>query len=94
MEEAKTETGASSVSKNAGGPFRFWRGVFSESDGSPSFSRIASGLSVMFSLGWVTHLVVTNHALPDLGGVALLSGTLYGVNKFSGAVGSFGRNPQ
>ncbi len=58
----------------------FWKGVFSETDGTPSFSRVATGFIVAFSLGWVTHLVWHNHSLPDFAGLALFIGTLYGAN--------------
>jgi len=68
----------------------FWRGVFSESDGTPSFSRVATAVIVGFSMGWVTALVRMNHQLPDFGGLVLLIGALYGVNKFSGAIGPRG----
>ncbi len=64
----------------------FWRGVFSEPDGTPSFSRVATGLIVAFALGWVTSLVRTNHALPDFGGLVLFISALYGVNKIGAAV--------
>jgi len=64
----------------------FWRSVFSEPDGTPSFSRVATAVIVAFSMGWVTALVRLNHQLPDFGGLVLLIGTLYGVNKFSGAL--------
>ncbi len=64
----------------------FWHEVFSEPDGTPSFSRVATGLIVMFSLGWVTALVRTNHSLPDFGGLVLFIGALYGVNKIGAAV--------
>lgn len=64
----------------------FWRRVFSEPDGTPSFSRVATGLIVAFSLGWVTSLVRMNHALPDFGGLVLFIGALYGVNKIGAAV--------
>jgi ABC-type uncharacterized transport system permease subunit len=66
-------------------PPPFWRSVFSESDGTPSFSRVATAVIVGFSMGWVTALVRLNHQLPDFGGLVLLIGTLYGVNKVSGA---------
>lgn len=69
----------------------FWRGVFSESDGSPSFSRVGSGLIVAFAMGWVTHLVWHNNSLPDFAGLALIIGTLYGLNK---AAGAFGKKDQ
>lgn len=64
----------------------FWRSVFSESDGTPSFSRVGTGVIVAFAMGWVTALVRMNHQLPDFGGLVLLIGTLYGVNKVSAAV--------
>jgi hypothetical protein len=64
----------------------FWRGVFCEADGTPSFSRVATGLIVAFALGWVTHLVWHNNALPDFGGLVMFIGALYGVNKISAAV--------
>ena len=65
----------------------FWRGVFSEPDGTPSFSRVATAVIVGFAVGWVTALVRANHQLPDFGGLVLLIGALYGVNKFSGSIG-------
>jgi hypothetical protein len=64
----------------------FWRSVFSEPDGTPSFSRVATAVIVGFSMGWVTALVRLNHQLPDFGGLVLLIGALYGVNKVSAAV--------
>ena len=68
-------------------PSNFWRGVFSESDGTPSFSRVATAVIVGFSMGWITALVRMNRQLPDFGGLVLLIGVLYGVNKAAGAVG-------
>jgi hypothetical protein len=62
----------------------FWKGVFSDG-GQPSFSRVATGMSVAFSLGWVTHLVWHNHALPDFLGLCAFIGTLYGINAAKGA---------
>ena len=66
----------------------FWRGVFSEPDGTPSFSRVATAVIVAFTMGWVTALVRVNHQLPEFGGLVLLIGALYGVNKVSAAMGS------
>jgi hypothetical protein len=57
----------------------FIMGVFSDS-GQPSFSRVATGLIVAFSCGWVTHIVWHSHTLPDFAGLALFIGTLYGAN--------------
>jgi hypothetical protein len=64
----------------------FWKGVFSEVDGTPSFSRVSTGLIVSFACGWVTAIVRHNHALPDLAGLALFVGTLYGANVIKNAV--------
>jgi|ERR1700683_941323 len=66
---------------------KFWRGVFSEADGSPSFSRVATAVAVAFAVGWTTALVRQNHALPDFGGMTCFVGTLYGVNKLASAFG-------
>jgi len=63
----------------------FWRGVFSDGD-QPSFSRVASGLIVAFSCGWVSHIVWHNHSLPDFAGLALFIGTLYGLNRATAAL--------
>lgn len=60
----------------------FWRGVFSDGN-QPSFSRVATGLIVAFSCGWVSHIVWHNHSLPDFAGLALFVGTLYGLNRAS-----------
>lgn len=65
----------------------FWRGVFSETDGTPSFSRIATAVFVAFSVGWITALVERTHSLPDFAGLSCFVGTLYGVNKISNAFG-------
>lgn len=62
----------------------FWRGVFSESDGTPSFSRVATGIMVGFACGWISCLVWRNHSLPELGGLALFITVLYGANKAAG----------
>jgi len=64
----------------------FWKKVFSESDGTPSFSRVASGFLVCFAAGWVTHLVWHNHVLPEFAGLSLFIGTLYGANKIGNAI--------
>jgi hypothetical protein len=72
--------------KGVGG---FWRGVFSENDGTPSSTRIFTGLAVAFSLGWVTHLVSKNNALPDFMGLCLFIGTLYGLNAGKNAFSDY-----
>jgi hypothetical protein len=62
----------------------FLRGIFCEEDGSPSFSRLATGFMLAFELGWVTDIVIRTHALPDFAGLALFIGTLYGTNRLAG----------
>ena len=64
----------------------FWTWVFCETDGTPSFARVFTGLIVGFALGWATHLVIHNHALPDFAGLALFVSVLYGANKFSAVI--------
>jgi hypothetical protein len=59
----------------------FWAWVFSEADGTPSFSRVATGIIVAFALGWVSHIVARTHVLPDFAGLALFVTVLYGANK-------------
>lgn len=58
----------------------FIRGVFSESDGTPSSTRIYTGFAVAAALYWITYLVRKNASLPDFMGVSLFIGTLYGLN--------------
>lgn len=63
----------------------FLAGMFSEPTGEPSFSRVASGLVLFASLGWISYVVFKNHGLPDFTGVTAYStyllGSLYGINK-------------
>lgn len=68
---------------------KFLKSTFSEADGSASASRVLAGSTILATLGWVTYLVILNHALPDLGGPAMFvtSGfSGYGVNKISVAM--------
>ncbi len=67
------------------GFFKFLGGAFSELNGCPSFSRLATGAIVAFSLFWVTWIVVHSSQLPDLSELALFITTLYGTNKLSSA---------
>jgi len=65
----------------------FWKGAFSESDGTGSTSRILSTIIVVAALTWVTIVVLHTKAIPELGSVAAFVssavGVLYGVNKIS-----------
>lgn len=65
----------------------FWRGVFSESDGTPSFARIATGFVLCFACGWVTAIVAHKFELPDFMGLVAFIGVLYGLNKAKEAIG-------
>jgi hypothetical protein len=64
----------------------FWRGVFSEADGTPSFARVATAVTLAFALGWVTAIVARTHQLPDFSGLVAFIGILYGINRAAGAV--------
>lgn len=66
---------------------KFTREALSEADGKASFSRIITTVVVAFAMGWVTVIVRHNFALPDFGGLALLIGTLYGINQVGKVVG-------
>ncbi len=58
----------------------FIRQLFSES-GEASFSRAGSFIALLASAAWVSYVVVTTHALPDLSSVTLFISALYGLGK-------------
>jgi hypothetical protein len=62
----------------------FLRGVFSDDDGEPSFSRCATGVLVGFACFWITRIVVKNNVLPDFTGISCFITVLYGVNRAEG----------
>lgn len=67
---------------------KFFKSTFSEADGSASASRVLAGSTVLSTLVWVSYLVFTMHALPDLSGAAMFVGagfSGYGVNQVSRA---------
>lgn len=64
--------------------FTFFRGVLSEPDGTPSFSRVGSCASLVCVLYWITFIVHRTTALPDIThvlGMILLVATLYAINR-------------
>ena len=61
----------------------FWRGVFSEADGTPSLSRVGTAVLIGFACGWVTSIVKHSFTLPEFGGLTLFIGAVYGINKLS-----------
>jgi hypothetical protein len=64
----------------------FLRSVFSESDGTGSWSRFGAFLSLSAVIGWVSMVVHHTHAIPDVGGLAFFltaTNAPYGVNLIS-----------
>ena len=67
----------------------FWTGVFSDG-GSPSFSRVATALIAIAAVIWISYIVWFKREIPDVGGVVLLIGTLYGINVAGTAAAKIG----
>lgn len=59
----------------------FIRSIFSESDGEGSWARVASFMALISVIGWVTFLVLKNHAVPPLGDLTVFISTPYAINK-------------
>lgn len=68
----------------------FLRSMLSEPDGNVSSSRFCIVLVVLFSLGWVTGLVLHEKRLPELRPVGeyvtLICGSLYAINRGAGVL--------
>lgn len=58
------------------------KGIFS-GDSATSFSRVATAVSLLFSCEWCTYIVHSTKHLPDLSGIALLNGSIYGMGKIN-----------
>lgn len=67
-------------------PLIFVKSVFSESDGTGSWGRIGSFAALLAVIGWVTHIVIYTHTIPDLTGSTAFVGTPYLINKGHNAV--------
>lgn len=67
--------------------------VFSEPTGTLSWGRIASTVSLLAAIAWVTKLVLLTHTLPDLSGITGFVSGPYLANKVSTAVQAFSGNP-
>lgn len=68
----------------------FFREVFSE-DGEGSASRVMMLVHGLAGIGWITHVVVHSHTVPDaatLAGVTAFSSAPYAINKFHAGVAS------
>lgn len=59
----------------------FWKEVFSEDDGQGSWSRVSSGVALVAVIGWITHIVMKTHALPDFSGSTLFVSAPYSANR-------------
>ncbi len=57
------------------------REIFSEPNGPLSFSRVASGVVLVFAIIWVSYVVLTRYVIPDVVGLAGVLGALYGANQ-------------
>jgi len=83
--------------------FAFVKGILnhikeslSESDGTGSYSRMMGAIIVAATIIWVTYIVITTHALPNMTdcGIFITSGSsAYAVNKAQGIVQAFKGNP-
>ena len=60
--------------------FKFLRSVFSESDGTGSWSRIASCVALIAVVGWVTYIIVSTKAIPSLDGPISFIAAPYAIN--------------
>lgn len=76
-------------SRMSAGAKAFWTGVFSD-NGVPSFSRVATALICVSSMIWISFIVYFKREIPDVGGVVLLIGTLYGLNVAGNAAAKIG----
>lgn len=57
----------------------------SSKDGVFSFARVGSAAALIMGIVWASYIVFTTKVIPNLDGVALLTTSLYGVNKISNA---------
>ena len=71
------------------GKVTFLKDLFSESS-TASFGRVGAGVALVSSIGWVSWVVYKSNAIPDLGGVSLFIGTLYGLSKAGSVAQAFG----
>jgi hypothetical protein len=58
----------------------FCKAMFS-TEGTVSFGRVGGFLALVCSIAWVSWVVWNTKTIPELGGVALFIGTLYGLSK-------------
>ena len=63
----------------------FFKKMFSE-EGTASFGRFGAFIALLASITWVSFVVYKKELIPDLGGISLFIGTLYGLSKGLGAL--------
>ncbi|QNI34517.1 hypothetical protein H7849_11840 [Alloacidobacterium dinghuense] len=84
---------------------KFFRSMLAESDGTVSSTRCMIALVVMFSLGWITGLLLKVRKPVTLGEVqsfvgtltvfvTSICGTLYGINRVTDVVGNRAQKPE
>lgn len=67
----------------------FWRGVFSEPNGSPSSSRVMMGFHGIVGSVGLLHLIFHNHAAPDpltIAAIGTFVALPYGINQVKNAI--------
>ena len=69
------------------------REVLSEPGGGLSWGRVASAISLLASLVWISHIIIHTHAMPDLAGTTALVVGPYAAGKAAAAAQSFSDNP-
>lgn len=75
------------------GKFEYLKDLFSEKS-TASFGRVGAGVALVSTIGWVSWVVYKTNALPELGGVSLFIGTLYGLSKAGSVAQAFsGQEP-
>jgi hypothetical protein len=69
---------------------KFFKGIFCEADGSPSFSRVSAGIIVAFALGWGTAVLVIQKRIDgdSVKSVLEAAAMMYTGNKISTALGA------
>lgn len=76
----------------------FFRGLYSERDGTPSSARWHAGVVIYFACVWVTYIVIKTCKLPEFVGIALFVGTVagltYGANQFASKFANKTDTPQ
>ena len=69
------------------------RELFSEPTGTLSWGRVASAVSLLAAIAWVTKVLLVSHVIPELSGITTFVLAPYGANKVATAVQAFSSNP-